>query len=104
MIKVWRKIFATAILVLILVFGFSCFKTAWAGGPFSNVLIDNFCQGLPGHERDGCEGYVQYRIQLGKSRETALDNCIWACGQIKNSPSEIETCRTGCRGANDKDW
>jgi hypothetical protein len=104
MIKMWRKSCATVILVLILVFGFSCFKTAWAGGPFSNVLIDNFCQGLPDHERDGCKGYLQYRIGRGKSRESALDNCIWGCGEIMNSPSQVENCRKGCRGVNNKDW
>ncbi len=101
---VWRKSCATAVLVLILVFGFACFKTAWAGGPFRNLLFDNFCQGLPYNEQTGCNGYLQYRIERGRDRESALDNCIWGCAQVLDDPADVENCRTGCRGANDKDW
>ena len=75
-----------------------------AGGPFYETLYQNFCQNLPNSpERKGCQGYLQYRIQRGKSRDDSLDNCIWGCGEVFSDPVKIEDCRKGCRIANEKD-
>jgi hypothetical protein len=74
-----------------------------AGGPFRDVLFQTFCSSLPYNEKVGCNGYLQYRIQRGKDRDTSLNNCIWGCGEVMDDPTKIEDCQKGCRETNEKD-
>lgn len=76
---------------------------ALAGGPFYNTLYDATCTSLSGKERVGCHGYLQYRIQRGKSRVEASNKCHWGCGELFSSPSDVEQCRTGCNKTNAQD-
>ncbi|MFW5837996.1 MAG: hypothetical protein ACOCVM_08295 [Desulfovibrionaceae bacterium] len=78
-------------------------QPAAAGGPFRDVLFDNFCQTLPYHEQVGCNGYLQYRIQRGKSRDQAIENCLWGCGEVMNDPTKVPDCKKGCQHANGLD-
>jgi hypothetical protein len=76
---------------------------AAAGGPFYNALSQSFCSGLPPQERTGCDGYLSYRIQRGKSRQEALERCLWACGEAFGDAAQVARCQKGCREANARD-
>lgn len=91
--------------ILLVAMGMIAWHTepADASGPFRDALFDNFCRDLPYQERVGCNGYLQYRIQRGKSRQQAIDNCLWGCGEVLTDPTKIENCQKGCREANAKD-
>ncbi len=78
--------------------------TASAGGPFYSTLYDNHCTSLSGIKRRGCDGYLQYRIQHGKSRDETKNRCEWSCGEVFSSPTDVENCQAGCRDANSKDY
>jgi hypothetical protein len=78
-------------------------QPASAGGPFRDCLFDNFCRGLPYHEKAGCNGYLQYRIQRGRNRDRAIELCVWGCGEIYDVPTKIEDCRKGCRDVHSMD-
>ena len=82
----------------------SCGQMALAGGPFQQTLSNCFCRDLPDHERVGCNGYLQFRIERGKDRQSSLDSCLWGCTQILSNPLDIQKCQKGCREANEKDW
>ncbi|MFO7728087.1 MAG: hypothetical protein R6X11_07135 [Desulfonatronovibrio sp.] len=96
-----RKFFAAALVAGSLVF-FD--QSASAGGPFMDVLFDNFCQGKPYAERTGCNGYLQYRIQRGRNRDKAFELCIWGCGEVLDSSTEISDCHKGCQEVNALDY
>ncbi len=87
----------SAIVLLVLILALFCFQPAMAGGPARDVLFNQFCKSMPYHNKIGCNGYLQYRIQRGKSRDQSLNNCIWGCGQVLSDPSAIEKCKEGCR-------
>lgn len=69
-------------------------------GAFRDALFDGFCRDLPYSERIGCNGYLQYRIQRGKSRDQALETCLWGCGEVLSDPTKVPDCRKGCLDAN----
>jgi hypothetical protein len=97
----FAKVVPLSLLLGLLTF---CSPPAHAGGgPFYNTLYNTFCSGLPYHERLGCHGYLQYRIQRGKSRDEALNKCLWGCGELYDDPAQVENCRKGCQEANTKD-
>lgn len=72
-------------------------------GPFKSALHSQFCRSLPYHQRVGCDGYLQYRIERGKDRDYSNSTCKWGCAQVLSDPSAIEDCRKGCAEANSKD-
>jgi len=94
------KFFVAALLAGMLVFWT---QSASAGGPFRDTLFDNFCRGLEYNEKVGCNGYLQYRIQRGRSRDRALEMCTWGCGEVLDNPAKISDCQKGCRDANAQD-
>lgn len=75
-------------------------QPAPAGGPFRDVLFDNFCRGKPYEERVGCNGYLQYRIQRGRNRDKAIELCTWGCGEILDGPTKTSDCQRACRDMN----
>lgn len=90
--------------IFVLTFGLAGFNPAYAGGTFYSELFESFCSGTPHQERVGCRAYLQFRIKRGKSRDEALDTCIWSCGEIDNDAGSIESCRNGCRMTNSRDY
>lgn len=80
-------------------------KPAYARGPFFSTLHDTFCkdQSFAYHKRQGCGGYLQYRIERGKSRDEAINKCNWGCGELYDEPSKVQACREGCAYANTRD-
>lgn len=93
----FRMLFSIAAVIALLI----VFTTPLhAGGPFRDVLFDNFCEGLPYHEKVGCKGYLQYRIQRGRNRDRALELCTWGCGETLDDPTKVQDCQKGCQDTN----
>ena len=96
----FRTLFTITVLMALLTFFTAPLHS---GGPFRDVLFDNFCRELPYHEKAGCNGYLQYRIERGRNRDRALELCVWGCGEVMDDPTKVQDCQKGCQDANAQD-
>lgn len=91
-----------ALLVWFSAFILVSFSPAMAG-PSKNLLHDHFCRTMSPDKKLGCNGYLQYRIEMGKARQESLDRCIWGCGKVLDDYNKVQACQNGCRTMHEND-
>ncbi len=70
---------------------------AGTAGTFAKALKDRFCGGTSGPAWYGCYGYMHYRGDLVKNKNSAKSICYSkGCGSEYGSGTNFETCKTGC--------